>query len=486
MVHILRCLLVSLFIVPLAMAHDVPKPAPSLEALLAPIAQDRLFKDASIGLHVVSIRTGEEVYGHQADDLFIPASTMKVLTSAAALRHLGPSYTFHTATYRTGTVKSGVLEGDLYVRGGADPTFVIEKLWKLAYDIKLEGIETINGDVVVDDSFLSTEFAIPGWDKQEDIDKGASYFPTIGATTLNFGTVALVIGPGDKDGEPGTVVIETPTSGHITVDNRVTTVGSKGRRRVDVSRTVTAEGLILVASGQVPAEATPRRYYRAVTDPTAYFEGAFKNMLEEVGIKVKGSYRRGVTPESASLVVEWYSPPLGSILMDMNKYSSNFIAECVLRTLGAEARGDGSTDGGLAVVAEYLATLGIKADDYSATNGSGLSLESRLAPSHLTAVLLDMASDPRVGPEFISSLSIAGQDGTLSRRLDDAPGRLRGKTGTINGIHCLTGYVESEDGEMFAFAFLVNEVSGGLGKVKTLHDGFARAMFTASTSGGSR
>ena len=156
------------------------------------------------------------------------------------------------------------------------------------------------------------------------------------------------------------------------------------------------------------------------------------------------------------------------------------------RAGGAEGSEGGSRAGGLAVVAEYLSALGIDDEAYTLMNGSGLSLDSQIAPLHLTAVLLDMATDRRVGPEFIASLSIAGQDGTLSRRLDDAPGRLRGKTGTINGIHCLTGYVESDQGEMFAFAFLVNDVSGGLGKVKTLHDGFARKMFTAGEDRGSK
>jgi D-alanyl-D-alanine carboxypeptidase/D-alanyl-D-alanine-endopeptidase (penicillin-binding protein 4) len=163
--------------------------------------------------------------------------------------------------------------------------------------------------------------------------------------------------------------------------------------------------------------------------------------------------------------------------MDMNKYSSNFMAEVVLRTMGAEVHGEGTSESGLRVVRDYLKSLGIGDDEYTVLNGSGLSTISRLTASQLNAVLLDMAHDSRVGHEFMSSLSIAGRDGTLLRRLTDEPGRLRGKTGTINGIHCLTGYVEAKDGEVYAFSFLVNEVSGSIMKVKTLHDGFARKMF---------
>ena len=125
----------------------------------------------------------------------------------------------------------------------------------------------------------------------------------------------------------------------------------------------------------------------------------------------------------------------------------------------------------------YLESLGLAGDEFQLVNGSGLSREARLTPAALNAVLLDMAHDPMVGDEFAASLAIAGWDGTLSKRLADVPGLLRGKTGTIGGVHCLTGYVVAGNGERYAFAFMVNEISGSVAQVKKLQDRFARQMF---------
>jgi D-alanyl-D-alanine carboxypeptidase/D-alanyl-D-alanine-endopeptidase (penicillin-binding protein 4) len=156
----------------------------------------------------------------------------------------------------------------------------------------------------------------------------------------------------------------------------------------------------------------------------------------------------------------------------------------VLRTLGAETYGvPGTTENGLRAVSDTLAELGIDASEYKLVNGSGLSRNIALRPVHFTNLLVDMARDSRVGHEFMASLAIAGQDGTLWKRLSEDPGRLRGKTGTIDGVHCLVGYVEASDGELYAFSFLVNDIRGDVYQAKRLHDRFARRMFAAGFNG---
>jgi len=214
-----------------------------------------------------------------------------------------------------------------------------------------------------------------------------------------------------------------------------------------------------------------------VADPTAQYMGAFQELMKQQGIGVTGRFRRGDTPSDARRLLQVRSTSLATILMDMNKLSNNFIAEQVTRTLGAEVKGEGTTAAGVEVVREYLASLGVGEEDVKLVNGSGLSRQAELRPSVLTAVLVDMARDPQVGQEFASTLAIAGYDGTLWSRLRDEPGRLRGKTGTIDGVHCLTGYVEDGAGERYAFAFMVNDHGGRVSTVKALHDRFARTMF---------
>ncbi len=173
------------------------------------------------------------------------------------------------------------------------------------------------------------------------------------------------------------------------------------------------------------------------------------------------------------------SPPLAAILMDMNKYSSNFIAEQIVKNLGAEVYGaPGTTAKGTAVLSDYLVSLGIPESEFRLVNGSGLTRDSRVRPTHLTAVLADMAVDPRVGHEFMASLAIGGRDGTLWARFtdEDEVDRVRGKTGTLDGVHCLAGTVEAADGEMYAFAYLVNELPGSIARARKAHDRFCGVL----------
>jgi D-alanyl-D-alanine carboxypeptidase/D-alanyl-D-alanine-endopeptidase (penicillin-binding protein 4) len=164
--------------------------------------------------------------------------------------------------------------------------------------------------------------------------------------------------------------------------------------------------------------------------------------------------------------------------MDMNKHSNNFYAEQVMRALGGEVGGlPADTTKGLSAISTYLTGIGVDEGAFVLVNGSGLSRKGHIEPRVLTAVLRDMASDPLVGSEFRASLAIAGMDGTLWRRLSEAPGRLRGKTGTIDGVHCLAGFLDDAGGTTYAFAFLVNGFEGSSAQVKRLHDRFARQVF---------
>lgn len=451
------------------------------QAALAPVASSWLFTKASSGLEVVDVTTGAKVFGRNDDRMLRPASTMKVITSAAALRRLGPAYRFTTDLFYDGEIKpNGVLEGNLYVKGHGDPTMVVEKLWKMVDDLKLAGVEKIVGSVVFDDSFHEKGTVLPGWDKPEDVEKGTSYFSTLSALSLNSNTALLVVRPGAEVGAAARVALETPVLGYVQIDNQVQTGAPHTRKSIEVTREVLPDATKFTLTGSVPVDELDRTTLRrTVADPTAHFIAAFHAKMRERDIDVSGRYSRGTTPTDAKLLLSVDSPPLSQIAAEMNKSSLNFYAEQVLRTLGAEMTGDGSTRGGLAVVGEYLASLGVPPGDAVLINGSGLSRDIRLKPSVLTAVLVDMARDPQIGSEFAASLAISGTDGTLWSRLRDDPGRLRGKTGTLDGVHCLSGYIDNECGHRYAFAFLVNDYGTRLQPVRDVHDTFARQMFRA-------
>lgn len=470
-----------------ATSGAVAAPPKQLDRLLVDVTDSWLFDKATVGVQVVDVLTGEEVFARGADDLLVPASTMKVLTAAAALKTLGPAYRFTTDVYTDADVElqsNGRLPGNLYIKGHGDPTFVVEKLWKMVRDLKLNGIDRIDGDVVFDDSFHSGTGPLLGWDKQADIERGPAYFSTLGALSINMNTTVMIVGPGAEVGAKARVELETKTKGYVAIENALTTGREGSRRRIEIERVVEGGKTRFSLEGSIPQDAKRLRYRRTIADPTAHFMSTFQRMMEDEGVKVRGRYKRGVTPFEAEMLLHVPSPPLVSVLMDMNKYSLNFQAEQVLRTLGAEAEGEGSTAAGLRAVQQYLERLGVDKKQAILVNGSGLSRDSKIAPSVLTAVLVDMARDPKVGAEFVASLSIAGVDGTLWRRLRDQPSRMRGKTGTLDGVHCLAGYLDADGGRRYAFAFLTNwKNNTRVSSVRDVHDTFARQMFKAGGSG---
>ena len=462
-----------------AAATEEVAPVSDLAAVLDPLMDDALFRRSPAAVHVVNVRTGEEVYSRSADQALLPASTMKVITTAAALRTLGSSYTFNTDLLHTGELgDDGTLTGDLYVRGGGDPTLVLERLWKLVQELRLEGVRKIAGDVVFDDDAFDVNAGIPGWDKALDVANGPAYYPPLGALSLNYNTVAIYVGPGAELGAPARVELETP-SGVIEIDNQATTGSANGRRWLELDREIDGVKTRFSLTGVVPAGSDTQRYYRSVGDPTAYFTGAFAALCKEQGVKVTGHFIDGSTPDDAVLLVRQESASLGVILQTVDKHSNNFMAEMVLKAMGAELNGaPGTTEKGVQVVRDYLEGLGLDLTEATIVNGSGLTRIGGIRPELLTAVMVDMHDDRAVGPEFRSALSIGGADGTLRSRFrdEDQLGRVRGKTGSLNGVHCLTGFVDANDGDVYAFAFLVNDIRGPLSKARQLHDRFVEAL----------
>lgn len=463
-------------------------PPGDLEAILAPLSEDRLFRDSTVAVQVVDVSTGEEVYGYDSERALTPASTMKIVTAATALTELGPSYTWSTRVVTDGELlPDGTLDGDLYIQGTGDPTFVIEDLWKMVYDLELVGVQRVSGNVYFDDTFMTPERGVPGWTKQSDIDNGPAYFPSLGALSLNFNTVAVVVHPGPDVGGPAVAAPETVAPGIVKVENEVLTGAPGTRRRIALERQVTGSTVTFKMTGTIPQDDISHRYYRAVPDSKAYFTAAFAQMMKDQGIKVSGKYLDGEVPDAdLRTFVHHRSPKLSAVLATTNKHSNNFMAEQVLKTIGAEVAGEGSTTSGLLAVEGYLAELGIDPAEFTLVNGSGLSRSILLKPSHLTAVLVDMADDDQVGPEFRASLAIAGRDGTLWKRFrgdDDYVGRVRGKTGTLNAVHCLTGYIDGGDGHEYAFAFLVNDLPYSIARARQAHDDLARAVMDLETTG---
>ena len=474
-------LAIALLLIPSAAWGD----SSALQKQLQSIVADRSIRGTSIGVHVVNVDSNVEIFSHRSNVPLQPASTMKLITSAAALKTLGPAYQFETKVSTSAKLlNNGVLKGDLYVQSNGDPTMVVEKMWKLVQDIHLAGVDEVQGKVIFDDMGMEQYDGIPGWGKKEDIQRGPSYYPAIGAFALNFNTTALVVRPASKAGRKAHIALETPSE-VVKVRNLTKTTSAGTPLRLHIERVIEESSTIFKVSGTIPLNATVQRYYRAIADPTAYYMGTFKEMCKVHDIAVRGGFHAETIPEEPTrTLVVLHSPSLSKILFDMNKISHNLMAEQVVQALGVSTGNtNGSFEDGMREIDLYIESLVGPAPTESFVNGSGLTHGTQIRAATITRVLVDMHTDPEIGTEFKASLSIGGVDGTLRKRFEGEHevNHVRGKTGTLNGVSCLAGYVRDADGQEYAFAFLINNLAGGSYAAKMIQDRFTEALMNNSS-----
>jgi D-alanyl-D-alanine carboxypeptidase/D-alanyl-D-alanine-endopeptidase (penicillin-binding protein 4) len=430
---------------------------------------------ADIGLHVVRLKDGATLASHQADRPFLPASNVKLLTTAAALRTLGPDYRFPTRLYATGPLAGGHLRGDLVLKGFGDPELVSERLWLLVASLRQKGLKEVTGDLVVDESFFDDDYRAPGWGGQMST---RAFYAPVAPASLNFNAVTVHVEPGSAPGRPALVLIEPPTA-YVVLTNRATTGRAGSGLRLVVDRLSGSRKDTIAVKGSIPYDAERATHYRSVTHPWRYLATVFAEELRRQGISIKGRLREGRVPESAQELVEFESRPLGRIVQDLNKLSNNFMAEAMLKTMGVHLYGPpGSFEKGLAAVEDFLRSLGIEPGSYKLVDGSGLSKTNRLTPRQLTAVLAEMWRDFRYRPEYVVSLAVMGLDGSVEERLEDtrARQRLRVKTGSLVGASALSGYAAAADGEELAFSVLINNKGCGRGLMQKVQDAVGLAL----------
>ncbi len=446
----------------------------ALSALLARSA----LSDARAGMLVAALDGGEVVFAHRADELMNPASNVKLFTSAAALARLGPEYRFETEIWLAGGEGRGA--PSLHVRGKGDPVMVTERLWALAAELQHRGLGAVR-EIAVDDGYFDGERVGPGFD-QEQGDR--AYLAPTGAVSLNFNAVAVHVAPGARAGEPARVSVEPP-SDFLRIANHAVTVGPRGRRRLAVSSVALPGRQRIEVSGRLPAGGRPQVFWRKVDDPPLYFGYTLKRLLELRGMKV-GRVRTGPVPEGARLVHVAESEPLADVVRRLNKTSSNFIAEQIVKALGAEARGPpGSWPKGIEALEEFLAGVGVPRGSYIMKNGSGLNDANRFSARQVVTLLREMWRRFPLMPEFASALAVAGKDGTIRWRMEgsEAAGRLRAKTGTLENVVSLSGIVESRGGRRLAFAILVNDFSARSGAEVRAVDALGAALAGAGDPG---
>jgi len=298
----------------------------------------------------------------------------------------------------------------------------------------------------------------------------------LGALSFNFNTVTVHINPGEKPGDRPVVVVD-PNIEFIRVDNRARTVSKSKRSRLIVNRIDRGGHNEITISGVVSVNHARETYYLNITRPAYYAASVFKEYLRQEGVEVTGKVRVGFVPEGAYEILSHSSMPLSLILRGLNKFSNNFVAEQILKTIGADIYGPpGTTLNGLRAIDEYMQSLKYKPEGFSILDGSGLSRQNRLSPDQIVSVFQDMYADLGVYPEFISALGVMGRDGNVLKRMNghNSAERARVKTGTLNSVSALSGYFQSADGERFAFSILMNDLKCSNGQAKRLQDRIVR------------
>ena len=414
----------------------------------------------SVSLQVVGLDNGQVLMEKNPDLPLVPASTMKIVTGSAALSALQPDFVFVTEVLAD-KVK-GPTVGNIYLKGSGDPYLVTEQLFKLTREVRDKGLTEVKGNIVVDDSYF-----IPGepLDEQEKLGPRAYHAP-YSALSLNFNSVRITVHPGAKSGDPAQVLFDH-ISEYSTVKARVKTVNGQQPANLAINRECTQKGGdVVVVSGAIGTAAASKSRYVNVCTPSLYAGEVFKEFLLREGVKVNGKVVQGKVPATAVSYYRFESLPLVIIVYYLNKYSNNVMAELLGLALGAATYGaPGTREKGLAAIRKYLFSIGVDEGHFVLSEASGLSRNNRLSASALVKCLLTTARSFPYNVEFISSLGVAGVDGTLKEKFTDAGARrrIRAKTGTLRGVKGLAGFGLSRDGKVFAFAILVNSGDTGAG-----------------------
>ena len=391
-----------------------------------------------------------------ADRARNPASTMKLVTTFAALDTLGPDYTWDTEVYVTGPVRDGAVDGDLVIRGHGDPFLVPEFLWRLVRGLREKGLERIGGDVVIDNGYFRPE---PELNRPLDSKVYRAYNASADALLVNFQTVRFRFVP---DEARRRVRIATfPEFSNLKVVNRLRFVNKKcgnrlSRIRMQVQRR--KDGTTVTFKGDYPSRCGDWTIVRVVMEPEAAVYGAFRSLWEETGGRVDGGMRLGQAPADATRILDLESRPMAEIIRGVNKFSNNVMARQVFLTLGAELQGEpGTYAKGRVAIERWLKKKGLPSRGLYVENGSGLSRKARISARTMGALLLAAHHSPLM-PEFVSSLPIVGVDGTMRKRMKKSPirGRAHIKTGTLRDASAIAGYVKARSGRDFVVVVFLN------------------------------
>ena len=445
------------------------------------------------GLLVVDAETGETLYELNADKYFVPASNMKLFTTALALAKLGPDYRFHTTLETHGTVSpQGVLSGDLFLVGRGDPNLSNRRfpydlkeefdgapervLAELADALVTKGVKEISGNVVGDDSYFPREPYPNGWEIDDMV---WEYGAAVSAIVVDDNTVSLTLTPGDSAGTSVQAIV-VPSTPDFIVQNDVVT--SAADTKSDLTLTREPNSKIVVIRGTMPAHNPPRKLVLALHDPAEHAAALLSQLLAARGVKVTGVVRSMHIAESAgaaprAVLAEHVSVPLSDSIKLVNKVSQNLHTEMLLRTAARNTAIWSTPDDLMKFPQDFYAAARIASGDVIQTDGSGLSRHDLVTPRAIVALLKYAQTQPWFAP-YYASLPVAGVDGTLETLMKNtaSAGHIHAKTGSVEHVRTRSGFADTAGGRHLIFSFLSNNQGGKNHEASDALDGLCLAM----------
>jgi len=432
------------------------------------IFNDTSFRNANWGVVIQSLDNGEYFYKRNEDKFFVPASNLKLFTSAAGLLLLGSDYRFSTNILINGYQAGSTIYGDLIIQGRGDPTIsgrFYNNDFNFVFDTWIDsllemGVTNINGNIVGDDNLFDDIGLGNGWAWDYETDW---YAAQSSAISYNDNCVDITIYYNQN--HDSVIVSSKPNLRNIVILNNVKPAVGNEKTNIDVIRERGTN--VITVSGKFRKDADSLITYATVQNPTQFTMLVLKNRLEKRGIRVNGyaididDYERTVNYSDLELLFTSYSENLGGIIKVINKDSQNFFAEQLLKTIGLEKIGFGSVTNGVMAVKEMFADIGLNPENIVMADGSGLSHINMVTPRQVVELLKYMYSNKKVYSEFYNSLPIAGVDGTLGKRMKNttAENVVRAKTGYISHVRSLSGYAVTGDNEPIAFSMIANNFS---------------------------
>jgi D-alanyl-D-alanine carboxypeptidase/D-alanyl-D-alanine-endopeptidase (penicillin-binding protein 4) len=407
----------------------------------------------AVGAYVQEAGRGNILVASNSTIPMNPASVMKLVTTDAALELLGPTYTWKTQAFASGRQVGDVLHGDLIIRGSGDPKLVLENFWLFLRQIRARGIREIRGNVLLDRGAFEEGFYDPA---SFDGDPLKSYNAGPDALLLNYKSFAFRFLPDEVNGQVK-IVLDPPMLGYKVAVPRLVG-GDCGDWKAKLQGTFNGSGTVF--AGTYPASCGDRTWYVHPYHMThvQYFGSVFSQVWNDLGGIFAGQVRNGAVPPGARLVGEWESPALAEVIRDINKFSNNVMARQLLLAMAADVfKMPANPERGARAIKTWLANKGIEAPDLVIENGSGLSRNERVSAITLGRMLSAAYQSPFM-PEFMSSMPLAGFDGTMRRRLNtrSVSGNAHIKTGSLNEVRSIAGYVLAASGKRYVVACIVN------------------------------